>query len=68
MRMRELRGWEAAVQRAAELWPEIPLWAFQLAAEEEAPIRTYEESEWFTVHPAVAADHAVRIACARGWR
>jgi hypothetical protein len=64
MRVRELRGWSEAVQRAKELWPAIPAWAFDLAAEQEAEIRTYEQAEWFSLHPSTAADLAVR-ACAR---
>jgi len=68
MRMRDLRGWETAVTRARELWPEIPGWAFELAADDEPPMGTYQESEWFSVHPSAAADVAVRLACARGWR
>jgi len=68
VRIGDLRGWPEAVERARVLWPEIPAWAFEVAAHQEAAIRTYEESTWFSVHPAVAAEHAVRVACARGWK
>ncbi len=66
MRVGELRGWSQAVERARSLWPEIPMWAFDWAAQEKAAVRTYEEAEWFSVHPIVAAEHAVRAAAARG--
>ncbi|HEX9295835.1 MAG TPA: hypothetical protein VF881_08365 [Polyangiaceae bacterium] len=42
------------------------MWAFDWAAQEKAAVRTYEEAEWFSVHPIVAAEHAVRAAAARG--
>jgi hypothetical protein len=65
VRVRELRGWVEAVQRAKELWPEIPGWAFDLAAEQEAELRTYEQAEWFSLHPSTAADLAVRARARR---
>jgi hypothetical protein len=68
VRISDLRGWNEAVERARQLWPDIPGWAFELAGEQEAEIRTYEQAEWFSVHPVIAAEHAVRAACARGWR
>ena len=64
----KMRGWAEAVARARELWPDIPAWAFEIAAETEAPANTYGEAEWFSVHPSTAAEHAVRAACAKGWR
>jgi hypothetical protein len=64
----KMRGWAEAVQRAHELWPDIPGWAFEIAAETEAPANTYAEAEWFLVHPSTAAEHAVRAACSRGWK
>jgi hypothetical protein len=51
-----------------ELWPEIPAWAFDLAAEQEAEIRTYEQAEWFSLHPSTAADLAVRARARREQR
>ena len=68
MRVGDMRGWAEAVVRARELWPDIPAWAFEIAAEIDAPIATYAEAEWFLVHPSTAAEHAVREACARGWK
>jgi hypothetical protein len=68
MRVGDLRGWAEAVARARELYPEIPSWAFDLAADEPAEIRTYETSEWFSVHPTTAGEIATRVACARGWK
>lgn len=68
MRVGDMRGWSEAVARARQLWPEIPVWAFALAAEQQAEIRTYEQAEWFSVHPSTAAEQAIRIACARGWK
>jgi hypothetical protein len=68
MRIGDLRGWAEAVARARELWPEIPAWAYDFAAEQDAEIRTYEQAEWFSIHPVIAAEHAVRAACARGWK
>jgi hypothetical protein len=64
----KMRGWAEAVARAREIWPEIPAWAYEIAAETEAPANTYGEAEWFSVHPATAAEQAVRAACAKGWR
>jgi len=60
VRVGELRGWREAVARARELWPEIPPEAFTVAAELDAEVRTYEQAEWFTMHPATAAELAVR--------
>jgi hypothetical protein len=48
------------VLRARELWPQIPIEAFNAAGQLEAEVRTYEQAEWFTMHPATAADLAVR--------
>jgi hypothetical protein len=68
MRLGDLAGWAAAVVRAKERWPEIPGWAYDLAAEEDTGERTYEEAAWFSVHPVTAAEAAVRAACKKGWR
>ena len=60
MRFRDLRGWKEAVTRARQLWPNIPEWAFERAGEREAEVRTYEQAEWFSLHPATAAELAIR--------
>jgi hypothetical protein len=65
VKIKELRGWYEAVDRARQLWPEIPRWAFDLAAEQEAELRTYEQAEWFSLHPSTAADLAVRARARR---
>jgi hypothetical protein len=65
VKVKELRGWSEAVQRARQLWPQIPAWAFELAAEQEAELRTYEQAEWFSLHPSTAADLAVRTRARR---
>jgi hypothetical protein len=65
MRVRDLRGWCEAVERARQLWPEIPSWAFELAAEQEAEVRTYEQAEWFSLHPSTAAELAIRARAKR---
>jgi hypothetical protein len=68
MRLGNLRGWAAAVARAKELWPEIPDWAYSVAAKHDTGPRTYEEADWFSVHPITVAETAVRLACSRGWK
>jgi hypothetical protein len=65
VKVSELRGWTEAVARARQLWPEIPTWAFDLAGEQEAAIRTYEQAEWFSLHPSTVADLAVRARARR---
>jgi hypothetical protein len=60
VRVGDLRGWREAVLRARELWPEIPEEAFIRASELPAEARTYEQAEWFTMHPVTAAELAVR--------
>jgi hypothetical protein len=65
VKVKELRGWSEAVARARQLWPDIPTWAFDLAAEQDAEIRTYEQAEWFSLHPSTAADLAVRARARR---
>jgi hypothetical protein len=61
VRVKELRGWREAVLRARELWPAIPAAAYEAAGQLDAEIRTYEQAEWFTMHPATAAELAVRV-------
>ena len=68
MRYGQIRGWGAAVERARELWPDIPEWAFLEAGNVEAPEATCYEAEWFSVHPTTAGDVAVRVAVALGWK
>ncbi len=53
MRVGELRGWSQAVERARSLWPEIPMWAFDWAAQEKAAVRTYEEASAVTAASGV---------------
>ncbi|HKQ67833.1 MAG TPA: hypothetical protein VJT73_00770 [Polyangiaceae bacterium] len=62
----ELPGWREAVERARELWPSIPAWAFERAAELEAEARTHEQAERFALHPATAAELAVRAGALHG--
>lgn len=62
MLMREVNGWADAVNRASQLWPQIPAWAIERAGEEEMPEGTYYTASWFSLHPRRLGEAAARIA------
>lgn len=62
MLMREVNGWADAVNRATQLWPQLPLWAIQKAGDEEMPLGTYFEAEWYSLHVRTLGLAAARIA------
>jgi hypothetical protein len=68
MKIGAFHGWALAAERARELWPEIPSWAFEMAGEQEAGVDAWDQADWLIAHPAAIAERAMRLACAAGWR